>query len=177
MYLLFSRICMKYIDEAMIRLKDKKNVDEADLSLVERILAKETDPKMACILALDLILVGIDTVRTNNIILVQPTLFNNFFIFRFPWQCARFSINWQLGPRNRRRCIKSSFEFFLIQMSHWRPSTWIKLSTRRHLFVKSLGLHLDNFNKLIKLVIQFQFDLSSNIVVLLQSLLYGDWQW
>lgn len=52
---------MKYIDAAIVRLKNKETVDENDLSLVERILAKETDPKMAYIFALDLILVGIDT--------------------------------------------------------------------------------------------------------------------
>lgn len=61
---------MKYIDAAMERLKTKKSVDEFDLSLVERILAKESDPKMAYILALDLILVGIDTVRKNKYFLV-----------------------------------------------------------------------------------------------------------
>lgn len=53
---------MKYIDAAMERLKNKKSVSESDLSLVERILAKESDPKIAYVLALDLILVGIDTV-------------------------------------------------------------------------------------------------------------------
>lgn len=57
---------MKYIDAAMERLKTKKSVDEFDLSLVERILAKESDPKMGYILALDLILVGIDTVCKNE---------------------------------------------------------------------------------------------------------------
>lgn len=62
---------MKYIDAAMERLRTKKAINEFDLSLVERILAKETDPKMAYILALDLILVGIDTVcnETNNFLL------------------------------------------------------------------------------------------------------------
>ncbi|EFN87619.1 Probable cytochrome P450 301a1, mitochondrial [Harpegnathos saltator] len=58
----FIEICMKYIDAAIFRLKQKKAVDESDLSLVERILAKEADPKMAYIFALDLILVGIDTI-------------------------------------------------------------------------------------------------------------------
>ncbi|KAL6258762.1 hypothetical protein P5V15_010710 [Pogonomyrmex californicus] len=58
----FIEICMKYIDAAIVRLKNKKAVDESDLSLVERILAKETDPKIAYIFALDLILVGIDTI-------------------------------------------------------------------------------------------------------------------
>ena len=57
---------MKYIDAAVERLKEKKRnnieVHESELSLIERILAKESNPKMATILALDLILVGIDTV-------------------------------------------------------------------------------------------------------------------
>lgn len=53
---------MKHIDAAMERLKTKTVLDERELSLVERILANEPDPKTAYILALDLILVGIDTV-------------------------------------------------------------------------------------------------------------------
>ncbi|KAG5321542.1 CP301 protein, partial [Acromyrmex heyeri] len=57
----FIEICMKYIDAAIVRLKNKNAVDESDLSLIEQILAKETDPKIAYIFALDLILVGIDT--------------------------------------------------------------------------------------------------------------------
>ncbi|KAJ4450921.1 hypothetical protein ANN_02356, partial [Periplaneta americana] len=58
----FIQVCMKYIDIAVDRLKTKQSVDDRDLSLVERILAEEPDPKTACILALDLILVGIDTI-------------------------------------------------------------------------------------------------------------------
>jgi hypothetical protein len=54
---------MKYIDSAMERLKTKSNLNENDMSLVERILLNEPDPKTAYVLALDLILVGIDTVR------------------------------------------------------------------------------------------------------------------
>lgn len=50
----------------MERLKTKKVQDEKELSLVERILASEPDPKTAYILALDLILVGIDTVCITN---------------------------------------------------------------------------------------------------------------
>lgn len=55
---------MKYIDDAMLRLKNK-SVNENELSLVERILANESDPKTAYVLALDLILVGIDTVSNS----------------------------------------------------------------------------------------------------------------
>ncbi|KAJ9583058.1 hypothetical protein L9F63_022600, partial [Diploptera punctata] len=58
----FIQVCMKYIDAAVERLRTKESVDERDLSLVERILASEPDPKTAYILALDLILVGIDTI-------------------------------------------------------------------------------------------------------------------
>ncbi|ENN80608.1 hypothetical protein YQE_02973, partial [Dendroctonus ponderosae] len=58
----FVEICMKHIDAAMERLKMKTVKSEKDLSLVERILASEPDSKTACILALDLILVGIDTI-------------------------------------------------------------------------------------------------------------------
>lgn len=49
----------------MERLKTKKVQDEKELSLIERILANEPDIKTAYILALDLILVGIDTVRKS----------------------------------------------------------------------------------------------------------------
>lgn len=46
----------------MERLKTKTVINNKDLSVMERILAKEADPKLVYILALDLILVGIDTV-------------------------------------------------------------------------------------------------------------------
>ena len=70
----FCRVCMKYIDAAMERLKTKQSLDERDLSLVERILAGESDPKTAYILALDLILVGIDTVSSVTLPLGQPVI-------------------------------------------------------------------------------------------------------
>jgi hypothetical protein len=62
--LTFRRVCVKYIAAAMERLKEKHSVAERDLSLLERILAGDPDPSTACILALDLILVGIDTVSS-----------------------------------------------------------------------------------------------------------------
>jgi hypothetical protein len=55
-------VCAKYIDAAMERLSTKGPADERDLSLLERVLASEPDRSTACIFALDLILVGIDTV-------------------------------------------------------------------------------------------------------------------
>lgn len=61
---------MKYIDSAVERLKTKENSD--DLSLLERILVSEPDPKTAYVLALDLILVGIDTVS------IASTYYNEY---------------------------------------------------------------------------------------------------
>ena len=67
---MYFRICMKYIDQALDRLKSKTLSNEEDLSLIERILISESDPNLACILALDLILVGIDTVTKTKIDMV-----------------------------------------------------------------------------------------------------------
>lgn len=58
----FVELCSKYINEALDRLKTKKVTSENDLSLLERVLRSEGDPKIATIMALDLILVGIDTI-------------------------------------------------------------------------------------------------------------------
>lgn len=56
---------MKYImatvEKLDLSLTDGRK--EQDISLVERILRKTGNPKIAAVLALDLLLVGIDTVR------------------------------------------------------------------------------------------------------------------
>jgi hypothetical protein len=67
---------VKYIAAAMEHLNTKHSVAERDLSLLERILAGDPDPSTACILALDLILVGIDTVssRTASILVGLDTV-------------------------------------------------------------------------------------------------------
>lgn len=59
----------------MKRLKNKSLLNENDLSVMERILAKESDSRLVYILALDLILVGIDTVSNNFMHLSK-----NFFL-------------------------------------------------------------------------------------------------
>ncbi|VVD02181.1 unnamed protein product [Leptidea sinapis] len=58
----FVELCSRYIDEAFERLKTKKVTSENELSLLERVLRSEGDKKIATIMALDLILVGIDTI-------------------------------------------------------------------------------------------------------------------
>uniref|UniRef100_T1HCI1 Cytochrome n=2 Tax=Rhodnius prolixus TaxID=13249 RepID=T1HCI1_RHOPR len=60
----FRKICLKYITIALTDLEKKSSskTNNCDYSLLERVLMKEKDPKIACILALDLLLVGIDTI-------------------------------------------------------------------------------------------------------------------
>lgn len=58
------RLCMKYITETMnnMQIKNLDNKKEENVSIVERILLKTGNPKLAAVLALDLLLVGVDTV-------------------------------------------------------------------------------------------------------------------
>jgi len=59
-----NSISMKHISRAMQHLRSHGTVQvDNESSLLQRILALDPDPKTACILALDMFLVGIDTVR------------------------------------------------------------------------------------------------------------------
>lgn len=56
---------MKYIQAATVKMKSRTPAERAALgepSLLEKVILSEKDEKIACIMALDLILVGIDTV-------------------------------------------------------------------------------------------------------------------
>lgn len=55
---------MKYIQKSMenISASDISGKKEEDISIVERILLKTNSSKIAAVLALDLLLVGVDTV-------------------------------------------------------------------------------------------------------------------
>ncbi|XP_030750650.1 probable cytochrome P450 49a1 [Sitophilus oryzae] len=59
----FRTLCLKYITQTVENMKDKNydNIKEEDISIVERILMKTENPKLAAVLALDLLLVGVDT--------------------------------------------------------------------------------------------------------------------
>lgn len=69
---------MKYIEEAMLKI-DENNLErpEHDISLVERILRKTQNPKIAAVLALDLLLVGIDTVSFRFFSIVSIVFIQN----------------------------------------------------------------------------------------------------
>lgn len=61
----FVEICMKYIQAATVKMKSRTPAERAALgepSLLEKVILSEKNEKIACIMALDLILVGIDTV-------------------------------------------------------------------------------------------------------------------
>jgi hypothetical protein len=59
---LFNRLCMKHIEIAMSKLNLEQEVNSEHISIVEQILRETRNPKIAAVLALDLMLVGVDTV-------------------------------------------------------------------------------------------------------------------
>ncbi|PSN42871.1 putative cytochrome P450 49a1 [Blattella germanica] len=61
----FRELCMKYITEAMDRMNDADERPFEDRSLVEKIILKTNNPKIAAVLALDLLLVGVDTTSVS----------------------------------------------------------------------------------------------------------------
>lgn len=64
----FVEICMKYIQEATNKMKSRSAAERAAMgepSLLEKVIQSEKNEKIATIMALDLILVGIDTVSST----------------------------------------------------------------------------------------------------------------
>ncbi|CAO1299220.1 unnamed protein product [Diamesa tonsa] len=57
----FKDLCMKHITVAMDKLDLNQEVDPNNMSIVEKILRQTRNPKIAAVLALDLMLVGVDT--------------------------------------------------------------------------------------------------------------------
>lgn len=56
---------MKHIEIAMQKLDLDQEVNTEHISIVEQILRETRNPKIAAVLALDLMLVGVDTVSTT----------------------------------------------------------------------------------------------------------------
>ncbi|CRL06719.1 CLUMA_CG019477, isoform A [Clunio marinus] len=57
----FRELCMKHIEIAMSKLNLEQEVNSEHVSIVEQILHETRNPKIAAVLALDLMLVGVDT--------------------------------------------------------------------------------------------------------------------
>lgn len=70
----FVEICMKYIQSATNRLASGEKGAMTEPSLLERVIMSEKNEKIACIMALDLILVGIDTVSLRLLIEKQSSI-------------------------------------------------------------------------------------------------------
>jgi hypothetical protein len=67
---------MKHIEIAMSKLDLEQEVNQEHVSIVEQILRETRNPKIAAVLALDLMLVGVDTVscRSRFFMTVYPSL-------------------------------------------------------------------------------------------------------
>ncbi|PSN42150.1 hypothetical protein C0J52_18992 [Blattella germanica] len=57
----FFDVAMKYISQAMIRLKSLPEDSDRELTVLEKLLARDPDPKTAIVMALDMMTAGIDT--------------------------------------------------------------------------------------------------------------------
>nr|CAD7455655.1 unnamed protein product [Timema tahoe] len=59
----FRETCMKHISEAMDRLQQSRSPRDSnsDVSILEKVLLKTNNPKIAAVMAMDLFLVGVDT--------------------------------------------------------------------------------------------------------------------
>lgn len=64
-----DRLCMEHINKAIENMNNTTSTkDEENLSIIERIMIKTGNPKIAAVLALDLFLVGVDTVSNMHCI-------------------------------------------------------------------------------------------------------------
>ena len=65
LFLCVFSLCMKHISVAMGKINMEKEVDLNHVSLLENILRETKSEKIATVLALDLMLVGVDTVSMS----------------------------------------------------------------------------------------------------------------
>jgi hypothetical protein len=65
---IFDRFALKYIKQAMDRLKAMPEDSDRELTVLEKLLIRDPDPKTAMVMALDMMSAGIDTVtnKPNN---------------------------------------------------------------------------------------------------------------
>jgi hypothetical protein len=54
---------MKYIKQAMERLKDMPEDSDRELTVLEKLLIRDPDPRTAVVMALDMMTAGVDTVN------------------------------------------------------------------------------------------------------------------
>ncbi|PSN42152.1 hypothetical protein C0J52_18994 [Blattella germanica] len=59
----FTNVCVKYIEQALTRLKTLPPDSDRELTIVEKILARDSNPKTAIVMAIDMMSAGVDTVK------------------------------------------------------------------------------------------------------------------
>ncbi|KAG8226452.1 hypothetical protein J437_LFUL003444 [Ladona fulva] len=57
----FTMVADKYIKEAMRRMKKRQEREQMEPSVLERLLMADSDPRTACVMALDMMAAGVDT--------------------------------------------------------------------------------------------------------------------
>jgi hypothetical protein len=58
----FFSVCSTHITTAQEKLKNSNVHDEKEMSVLEKLLIKDPDPKKAVVMAMDMMMAGIDTV-------------------------------------------------------------------------------------------------------------------
>ncbi|XP_062544598.1 probable cytochrome P450 49a1 [Armigeres subalbatus] len=125
----FRDLCMRHINIAMERMNNSSEVkSEEHISIVERILQKTNNPKIAAVLALDLIMVGVDTTSvaaTSTIYQLsqnpdkQEILFNE--IKRsLPTPDTKFTTSMLESMPYLRACIKETLRMYPVVIGNGR---------------------------------------------------------
>jgi hypothetical protein len=61
-----NSFCLKYINQAMERLKTTPEDPDRELTVLEKLLITNTDPNTAMVMALDMMGAGVDTVMPSR---------------------------------------------------------------------------------------------------------------